>query len=438
MVNQRISVSGSFYTTPLHLASHRNIQAIQLLLDGGAAVDGCDSNYFTPLECIITQKFENGHDAPNGNAIFEAAVHLIRSKAATGLILSWPSMLLLDNISAAADLPGLLFEQTPTSVYEETPPLLDRTSMESYQYSPTPPELFLRLQTPITDLAEENAGGKSFLHHAICWSQYSNLPPSWNDALEEITPFPWHYHWPNFHKMAFMTEAFKRYRKRLRRATLKRIMNLQPKRGTSPLCRAASRGVLEIMENCLAMNAEIDFEGCSLGSALMIACASGRLDAVKLLVRRGAAISYLGKRGLTSAVLAGGRSERLISCLLVGRFTEQGRLDRGVETLRGSEVEGEVRPWSGIGIAALRLVGRREMQLHESTLDYAAMLSAMKRNMRGCIVPELLWRVVLRGLRLHVFVGSKAHFVVEGGMSFQLFYGVEAAREYWLCVVTCV
>lgn len=161
----------------------------------------------------------------------------------------------------------------------------------------------------------------------------------------------------------------------------------------SPLCRAASRGILEIMENCLTMGAEIDFKGCSLGSALMIACACGRLDAVRLLVRRGAAISYVGKRGLTSAVIAGHRSNAVIAWLLVGQFNEQNRLDCSDQTSSGSGVNNEVRPWSGIGKAVLRLVGRFQMQCHECSFDYAVRLSNLKRKLRGSIISQ---RVFLR------------------------------------------
>lgn len=59
VVNQRIySRKGDCFHTPLHVATkYRNIPAIELLLDRGAIIDRYDSNYFTPLECVLTQKF---------------------------------------------------------------------------------------------------------------------------------------------------------------------------------------------------------------------------------------------------------------------------------------------------------------------------------------------------------------------------------------------
>ena len=187
--------------------------------------------------------------------------------------------------------------------------------------------------------------------------------------------------------MTFLTTSFRLYRRILPYDTFKRILNLQPERGMSPLCRAFSRGIFEIMENCLAMDAEIDFEGCSLGSALMIACACGRLNAVKLLVRRGAVISYIGKNGLTSAVRAGHRSKAIIAWLLVGQFNEQNRLRCGDRLSSSSGTDSDIRPWSGIGKAHFRLIGRHQMQRQESSLDYAKRLSNLKRKLRGSIIP---------------------------------------------------
>lgn len=388
VVNQRIySRKGDCFHTPLHVATkYRNIPAIELLLDRGAIIDRYDSNYFTPLECVLTQKFADEYADYEKNTTLDAAVRLVQLGAVTGIVLSWPSMLLLANISSSANLPKLLYEQTSAACYKRAPPLLDRTTIVSDTWEPVSRDILLQLQNFVPELEEEDFGGKSFLHYAICCCGYLELPPRWSSALQKMTPFPWHHEWPNFYKMAFLTRNFELYRRRLPHDTLKRIMNLQPERGISPLCRASSRGIREIMENCLTMGAEIDFEGCSLGSALMTACACGRLDAVKLLVRRGAAISYVGKGGLTSAVVAGQRSKAVLAWLLVGQFNEQRRLNRGDKASSGSGVNREVQPWSGIGKAALRLIGRYEMQPYVSSLDYAVWLSALKRRMRGEVV----------------------------------------------------
>ncbi len=45
--------------------------------------------------------------------------------------------------------------------------------------------------------------------------------------------------------------------------------------------------------------------------------------------------------------------------------------------------------WSGIQGAFLRLVGHREKQPHEFSLDYVIRLSALKRQLRGTIIPSI-------------------------------------------------
>ncbi len=238
------------------------------------------------------------------------------------------------------------------------------------------------------------------MHDIICSAGYSAVPPQWHPALHAMTPFPWHHHWPDLHRMVFLTSRFKQYRQRLSHDTFKRVLNLQPERGISPLCRASSRGMLEIMENCLTMGAEIDFDGCSLGSALMIACACGRLDAVKLLVRRGAAISYIGERGPTSAVVAGHRSKKIIAWLLVGQFNEQRRLKGDENPSSDPGVNTECQLWSGIRTAPLRLYGRREMRPHESSFDYAVRLSALKQDLRGTVIRQDLPSISVRAKQI--------------------------------------
>ncbi|KAF2488661.1 ankyrin [Lophium mytilinum] len=387
MVNQPMYSRQGWFSPSLHVAVQcGNIPAIEHLVNTGANIDEYDSNYFTPLESVLTGSFANGHAGYDKTNVYGAAVRLVQLGAATGIVLTWPLALLLNHISSSADLSELLLEQAPAAACRKTPLLLNRMTTVSYTHISRDSLLRIPKFVPDTE-TEEDFGGRSFLHSAICSTGYSKVPHDWISALQKLTPFPWHHDWPHFHKMAFLTSGFEFYRRGLPHSTFARIMNIQPERGVSPLCRASSRGILEIMENCLKMDAEIDFEGCSLGSALMIACACGRLDAVKLLVRRGAAISYVGKNGLNSAMIAARRSKRVIAWLLVGQFNEQRRLNDSGELASSSGVSREVRPRSGIGTAALRLVGRREMQPHESSLDYAVRLAAMKREMRGKVVP---------------------------------------------------
>ncbi|UPK99839.1 hypothetical protein LCI18_010774 [Fusarium solani-melongenae] len=196
-------------------------------------------------------------------------------------------------------------------------------------------------------------------------------------ALEIVQPFPWH--WMHlFSKIGFLDTRFNRFRRRFGDCCLKRWLNLQPDRGWSPLCRAAAQGSIKIMENCLDMGADLDFEGCPLGSALMIASACGRLEAVRLLVRRGATVTYNGRIGPIN-VFSVARSRKVKSWLLVGRFNDRLRLHASGKATT-SHCNNQVSCWSGIVQARFKLVGWTARHGEESAFDYARRLCQIKRT----------------------------------------------------------
>lgn len=97
--------------------------------------------------------------------------------------------------------------------------------------------------------------------------------------------------------------------------------------------------------NILRLGAEVDFEGCPCGSALMVACSSGSLDSVKTLIRHGASISYIGENVAPSAIDAVKGHKAILAWLLVERFTGQ----RKISESEGSSphVANSVKSWGG-------------------------------------------------------------------------------------------
>jgi len=69
--------------------------------------------------------------------------------------------------------------------------------------------------------------------------------------------------------------------------------------------------------------AELETEGGDYGTPLMGACAAGRLQAVKLLARKGAKMLYCNEHGRSfSALRAAKYFPEIVQWLLVGRYTE--------------------------------------------------------------------------------------------------------------------
>lgn len=370
MWNNRVTV-----TTALHSAVERGCTTVaELLVQYGANVDSIDENGASPLDKAL-------------NA--ETAALLIKSGASPapiltntvhGLYFIWGPQL--------ADFTNICLDNAPEYVGLQASDILECSSI------PVPggmPQEYLmsvlaletnglaspghrRDDSALMDLFGRTRVGQTFILN----SEFS---------LEDMGPFAWHAETRlTFGGLPFLDRTFRQLKRRFHPEPLKRWLNLEPDRGWSPLCRAASQDLITIMENCLSLDAEIDFEGCPLGSALMIASACGRLRAVQFLVRRGAATSYIGRRGSID-VLSVARSASVRSWLLVGRFSEQPRISMGEVTSSSSPVQ--TFPWSGIAQAKLIHFGVGRRVLGQSTIDYAREMAALRRRLRGEIAVRI-------------------------------------------------
>ncbi|KAH7196516.1 uncharacterized protein B0J16DRAFT_390429 [Fusarium flagelliforme] len=223
----------------------------------------------------------------------------------------------------------------------------------------------------------------------IAFLQQSGLPSTKllfqsYDTLYGVEPFPWHLYGPyRFSKISFLKEHYHHVCRRFGFPAFATWANLEPVQGWSPLCRAASQNSTEKMENCLSLGADIEFEGCPLGSALMIASACGQLDAVKLLVRRDARVCYNGRVGRLS-VFKVATSKIVKAWLLVGRFNDQQRMKCSPE-----HDSTETKLWSGFVQARANLHGYELVRDDESRIDCAKRLMDYKRNLRGRVAPYI-------------------------------------------------
>ncbi|RGP58703.1 hypothetical protein FLONG3_11416 [Fusarium longipes] len=215
--------------------------------------------------------------------------------------------------------------------------------------------------------------------YSLCSVLQSNI------QLDNVGPFPWHLYSPeSFYRSSFLSKHFRMFFKRFGYESVKQWVNLEPVEGWSPLCRAASQNCTKKMENCLSLGADIEYEGCPLGSALMIASACGQLEPVKLLIRRGARVHYKGRVGYLS-VLRVARSKIVRSWLLVGRFNDQQRI--GDITENHSTME--MRPWSGLVQARVNLHGYQRVRHDETMFDCATRLSEYAWALRGRVAPYI-------------------------------------------------
>ncbi|KAF5677114.1 hypothetical protein FCIRC_6841 [Fusarium circinatum] len=368
---RRLHINSVDEVTALQVAAlHNNLTSAELLLENGANVDCLSASGFTTIE--LSQ-------SPAMTALllkFGASRAPLLTLGLTGTIDYWSHKGLKSKAYATMEAEG---SSAPVAYEKDRWLELDMPPASTFttdvRHLLSVPYLRNILLDP---LFSHPMLGNYILYSPKphCFLLNSGL------QLDTLDPFPWYRIGRSaFAYVSILGTSFRYFRRRFSQSTLKRWINLEPNRGWSPLCRAASLDLIEEMENCLSIGAEINFEGCSWGSALMIASACGRLDAVRHLVRAGAKIDYLGKRGHVSA-LSVAESTVVRSWLLVERFVEQPKLATAAEcdTSGTDKVAGRRSGTAKIKVRVAELYDRR---YGESSLRYAKRLGRLKQDLRG-------------------------------------------------------
>lgn len=374
IVNQELQVDKKGWSgTALHYAVRNdNVEAASVLLKNGAVIDKPDSKGRTALMSSLKREMIMLLVSHGASPVDHFAVD----------IFDWLDWELDTFTSVISAYSGNARQESITKLPAFLPTTCDtRGSFLCEELEIFPVHLFKILEAKV-DLNRELGSEISLMHLAIVNQASSTFVLNSDIKLEDTTPFPWHLKF--WSSLSFMESTFRLFRKRLKDKDLIRICHLQPSRGWSPLCMAAIDHNIEMVRNCLSLAADVDFEGSTHGSALILACASGYLEVVRILVRAGASLSYTGQTGHRS-VFAFCHSKEVRRWLLVERFTEQRLIDEHPHW----EAVQTVRPWAGTAMARLKLVGERAMCYHETSVDYAGKLARMRKEWRGKVIPTV-------------------------------------------------
>ena len=114
----------------------------------------------------------------------------------------------------------------------------------------------------------------------------------------------------------------KRLLRRLPRHLIPRLLAHRDLALGTPLYAAATYPSKKLLDMLLEAGADLDFPGGDHGTPLMGACAAGRLEVMKTLVRKGARTSYTLDGQLFSALDAARLYPKVTRWLLVGRFVD--------------------------------------------------------------------------------------------------------------------
>ena len=300
--------------TPLHIAARNgNPQIGSVLLARGASIDSVDGKDATPL-----------HDAADQGSI--AMVKLLLEAGANPNMLDWnlhsPAM------RAAAQghvhcVRVLLEAGADIQLRDNWGQTILHLAVRARARDMF---IFLMSKTSVYELATEDRSGQSVLHHA--WCDPLAFPTSF---LLSLAPPAAVYMSQNrsILNAAICDRSIMELKILLRRiptCLLPRLLDQREPGWGTPLHVAAIHERLDIMTLLLDTGAQLEIEACEHGTALMGACAIGRLASVKFLVARGARTSYMQDGQLYSALLAAKYHPEVKRWLLVGRFVEGPKL----------------------------------------------------------------------------------------------------------------
>ncbi|KAH7013160.1 ankyrin repeat-containing domain protein [Ilyonectria destructans] len=152
------------------------------------------------------------------------------------------------------------------------------------------------------------------------------------------------------------------------------------------LCQAACRGLVEAIQNFLAIGADIEQRCHDHGTPLEAAMLNGRLEAIKVLVRAGAEIpskvgGLLGRLP-KQKILVPQTCEWILHWLSVARYLEQLKL--AYENFNRETAD--IKTWSGVRTGEVGLKWQWQKGRQECLLDYAKRRRGIAWGLRGKVV----------------------------------------------------
>lgn len=360
--------------SPLHWAIRQNnVPAVRLLLQNEAGVNRTDSSGMTPLSLAVLSKYP---------------AKLVRQLLEAGAGRGEPDRLRIKSMNSAIrkgnlEVVKILAEAAPETLkhvdqYSADLFLQDAGSTEVFQYlvsqgsDPSRSPDAISRHSAITYHISPGSSLRGFVLNSGLASQSSE------ESLRLVLL-----------NLAYQSDPecislVKKLRHVFSIGFLAKVLSRTIRSVASPLCLAASFNTVEMVEALITLGAELDLEGCPYGSPLMAACTWGSLDVVRYLVRSGALLNYVSEDGfLRSAVSLSCRHEKIKRWLLVGRHTEQKRLNH-----EPSQSSSHQAVWSGPRLFRLALPAYMQRDFGESRWSHLQRLENWKKDLLGSTLAE--------------------------------------------------
>lgn len=150
----------------------------------------------------------------------------------------------------------------------------------------------------------------------------------------------------------------------------------------SALHCAAAADRPDMLDILLQYGADVEVHEAIEGTPLITACSARRFLCVKLLVSRGAAISYHKDGTVWSGVRAAERYPEIVAWLLCGRFTSQKALSNHAHL---GTVDKLCVLWAGNKIFEILLLGKLGRRQEESLLEQCIRVSQFRKSIAGVL-----------------------------------------------------
>ncbi|KAJ4223368.1 hypothetical protein NW759_006001 [Fusarium solani] len=379
--NQR---SGQFQRTPLHAAASRNnLDACAILIDGGANIEGTDFNNGTPL-----------HIAASIGSIQVAKYLLDRGARPNPVDVLAQTPLMCAYQQNRWELVDLLtpYCQDVTSRTHNGESLLH--FMTRFEPGSARREVslqnFSRCVEQGGSLYSRDTGGVAPVH----WILASHSPCYLKSLLDRDCQFLRPHEmaqWPHScfrggtHRLVAISKNLQLVRPSLSKHDLRQLCGVADSGNHSLLCRAAGWGLVEAIENLLALGVDMIEHECSdHGTPLTAAVSNRQIEVVKCLVRNGATIPYNLCHPTDSRVSMASPDNVIRQWLFVGRYMEQKRISNGT-----TDASGKIESWAGVCSVEVALKWEWKRLQEESTREYACRWQRILKDLRGKVVKRV-------------------------------------------------
>jgi len=327
--NEQNFTSDDISGTALHIAAYMdNDSAAEILIRYGANVNATDEDSDTPLHIAAA------------NRSFDVLEVLISNEAnpnARNRRLQTPLMLAF--ASNQRNIVSSLIQSGADAT------IVDRKGRNSFWYAliSGQPSTLLSFDKDRGVLRTFSSQGASYVNIIFKTSRF--MVTYFLNEDYDLTPFTTEQGGV-FQAMSLdKLGGLKRMIRRLPSEVVNYLMELRGQKWNSALYIACTEGPIENVMWLLEAGAILDNEGGPCGTSLMGACNAGYLKAVKILIRRGAALTYKdGYSKQVSGLLAAKHHPKVMRWLLVDRYVEQKRIEFEIE---GDAQKRKINFWSG-------------------------------------------------------------------------------------------